>query len=229
MSSTPAYLHPYEAAIEALGPRFVSLLWRTRPMQEARFAAMEAMVGFGGRSVADLGSGLADLLLWADREGVRPERYVGVEALRPFVEASRAALAERTAGGPAEIVEADFVADGGLFARLVGERGVDTLVFSGSLNTMDQQTAAGVLDRAWAAVAEAERSALVFNFLSDAGPMSASDRAAPAHRFDTLGMLRWALERTSLVLFRHDYLDGQDATITMLGRRGRDSAYVPPF
>ena len=38
----------------------------------------------------------------------------------------------------------------------------------------------------------------------------------PAHRFDTAGMVSWALERTPGVWFRHDYLGGHDATIAMV-------------
>jgi hypothetical protein len=57
---------------------------------------------------------------------------------------------------------------------------------------------------------------VVFNFLSDrAGPECLARDVGPARRFNTVGMIDWALTHTSLVSFSQDYMDGHDATIMM--------------
>ena len=88
-----------------------------------------------------------------------------------------------------------------------GWASTDVIVFSGSLNTLPQARAEQTLESAWAATAEA----LVFNFLSDRTGRPPKPESGPARRFDSLALLRWAMDRTPLVRFRQDYLKGNDA------------------
>lgn len=83
---------------------------------------------------------------------------------------------------------------------------------SGTLNTMTQQQAAGLLGAAWAAASES----LLFNFLSDRAGPEAPAQTGPAYRLNTLGLLDWAMSQTPAVAFRQDYFPhGHDATILM--------------
>ncbi len=208
----PSYLRPYQEAVEKMGPRFEALLWNARQTQQRRFGAIADMVGLGGRVVADLGCGRADLAAFIHSRGVGYTRYVGVEGVEELLEASRE-RARDEALPSCEFLRLDFVADASAFKTLVREHAADVLVFSGSLNTLRGKEARRVLERAWDALATAPGRVLVFNFLSDLHPSTAE--TGPAHRFRTAKMTAWAMERTPLVRVRTDYLNGHDATIAM--------------
>jgi len=217
---TPAYLAPYQHAVDDAGATFESLLWRNKDFQRIRFDTLTDTGFVAGRVVADLGCGRADLLArWAERD-IHYAGYVGVEGVPELAAFCRDRI-ERERHPHAVIEEADFAADRRLFDRLIRDRGVSVLLFSGSLNTFTQKAAIDVLERAWQSLqrdSNANPSAppktLVFNFLSSYAAKEGED-LGPAHRFDTQALLRWALERTPRVRFRHDYLDGRDATIAM--------------
>lgn len=216
-----AYLDPYRRMVATAGPCFEALLWRSVESQRARFGAIAGTVDLGGRCVADMGCGRADLALWLRERGVEMRRYVGVEALGELLECSRRRAAAAGLAN-AEFVQGDFAVDEGMFERLVAG-GVDTVVFSGSLNTFAQHEAMRVLGRAWRAVRRTPGGVLVFNFLSDGarprkGARGRAESAGPAHQFETRRMLAWALRRTRRVVFRQDYLGGQDAMIAMRGK-----------
>jgi len=212
-----AYLEPYEVAAKRHGASFEATLWASRDAQRERFRIIGTMAELSGRVLLDAGSGCGDLALFLRERGVHPARYIGLEGV-----AQVASAACQCAIPGAEFVEADFVADHQVFSR----HRPDVIVFSGSLNTLDQGEALAVLDRAWAAVgaapclAQGQTAALVFNFLSD----RCSDRlrrqdSSPARRFDTTAMLDWTLQRCPAVRFRQDYLpEGHDATIAMLAK-----------
>lgn len=213
--SGPGYLAPYVRVVETAGPCFEALLWRSRETQTERFRVIAETTELTGRVIADLGCGRADLPAWLAAQGIEHGRYFGLDAVAEMVEFSRE-RAGREALVDCEFLAADFVTDETLFERLAGECGVECFVFSGSLNTMDQELAESVLARAWRTAARTGGE-LVFNFLSDrdGGPAAADDNEGPARRFSTLRMVRWALDRSSRVVLRHDYLQGQDATIGM--------------
>jgi precorrin-6B methylase 2 len=215
VGDTPGYLRPYEDAVRAHGAdAFESLLWRSEKAQRRRFDALASMTRLDGRVLCDIGCGRADLAAYL-AEHAHPWRgYIGVEGVPALARACR----ERAAGAGwagVEIVEADFVADEALPARLVAERRVEVFVVSGSLNTLDQPAALAVVERLWRAVAPVPHGAVVFNFLGDRFERPHGDDTGPAHRYDTLAVLAWALERTPIVRFRQDYLAGHDATILM--------------
>lgn len=205
-----SYLEPYRRAVERMGPRFEALLWNSPATQAARFAAMADSVELMGRIVADLGCGRADLLGWLHAEGIQYGRYIGVDAIPELLEASRAKAADEMLP-EAVFVKADFVSEPDIFKRLTVEHQADVLLFSGSLNTLDEDLALEVLGRAWEGVSRMQGGVLAFNFLSSCR----EGMEGPAKRFDVHKVFRWALERTPLVVFRQDYLADHDATVVM--------------
>lgn len=222
------YLKPYADAVADAGPRFEALLWRNRESQQQRFIALAEMLDLPGRSIADMGCGRADLAVFCHERGIMTARYIGIEGVPELAQASADVIA--VAGlAHACVRTGDFVADATMFDRLVREDEIDTIFFGGSLNTMPQREGERVLDRAWDALlsrigglaqpAGAMSRVLVFNFLSDRFKgrrrRVRHDAAHPAHRYDTARMVAWALDHTPLVRFRHDYLDGHDATVVM--------------
>jgi len=208
----PVYLEPYAEAAEVHGEGFGTLLWRSTEGQETRFRVVEELIEPASRVIADLGCGRADLLSFLVRNGVEPAGYIGVDGIPAMVRAGESVIRENGIKR-ASMVLADFVAETSLFARLVAEFGVTGFVFSGSLNTLEQEQALSLLSRAFDDLPE--RGVLVFNFLSNRLAEGGLTDTGPAYRFDTLAVLDWALRQTVLVQLRHDYLRGHDATIWM--------------
>jgi len=206
------YLDPYREAVDRFGPSFEATLWRNEHWQTARFAVLCEMADLTGRVVLDAGAGRGDFARYMTEHGIEYGRYIGLDALPEMIQQAR-----RMNLSEAEFYVCDFVADENAFSRFAGRQGVEVIVFSGSLNTIVEDFSRTVLQRAWAAC----REGLLFNFLSDrpAERMKTVD-TTPAHRFDTLGMLDWALSHTPRVRFRQDYLDGHDATIGMWKAKG---------
>jgi SAM-dependent methyltransferase len=203
MSSTPdkPYLAPYREAVRRHGATFEATLWLSREWQIGRFRVMTEMVDFTGRTILDAGCGLGDFAAALEEWGIGYGGYVGVEGMPELVAQARTRdLPE------AKFIEADFVHDAAAFAMRP-----DLAVFSGSLNTLTQDEAIGVLERAWAASAEG----VVFNFLSSRHGRTNAPDPSPARRFDPIEMLQWALSRTPVVQLRQDYFAGHDATIAM--------------
>lgn len=208
----PGYLKPYAEVARRVGAQFEALLWQNAEGQRRRFDVLAEMIAPEKRSIADLGCGRVDLLVHLHALGRVPPRYVGVDGLHAMVEAGQR-LIDSHRYPNAEVHELDFVADADALRDLVQSRGLDTLIFSGSLNTLEQPMAEEVLARAYDATPPG--GVLAFNFLSDLFPSKDAGSQGPAFRFSTLGLVAWALRRTPLVRFRHDYLGGHDATIAM--------------
>lgn len=202
---TPDYLAPYREMLGRSGACFDTLLWTSRQTQGVRFRVITEMVDLHGRRVLDAGCGYGDLARHLAESGVAYARYEGIDALEEHVVAARMARLPRAA-----FRVMDFVADRRAFER-AGP--ADVIVFSGSLNTLEEERALAVLERAWAACSEA----LVFNFLCERAARGgrAVARNGGVRRFDAMAMLEWAMSRTPLVAFRRDYLDGQDGTMAM--------------
>jgi len=207
------YLDPYRDAVSKVGPRFEALLWQSAEAQHTRFAVLAKMKNPTGRVVVDLGCGRADFASFLHGRGVQYGSYIGIDGVEELAAAARERLTQENVPECTVLVR-DFVADAGLYSELVQERRADTLVFSGSLNTLDQSLAERTLDSAFDALEPG--GVLLFNFLSDrAGADRRSQATGPATRFDTLRLVGWALDRTPLVKFRQDYLKGHDATIAI--------------
>lgn len=226
-------LEPYREAVRRHGASFEGMLWRSPEMQVARFRILMELVaaglgedGTGGRSrsvgdvlagavVADIGCGMADLRGWLGEGGLGVAGYVGVDGVEDLV-ASASARAEREGWSDASLIVSDFGRDEDLFERLVLERGARVFVFSGSLNTFEQEAALEIVGRAFAAVGSAGdgvRRGVVLNFLSSQWFGSVASPDDPARRFDPVEVVGFGLGLTPRVLMRHDYLDGRDATV----------------
>ena len=203
---TAPYLAHYRELIDRVGAVFEATGWRSKEFQEERFRVMAEMEDFSDSTVIDAGAGRADLAAFLIARGEAPQRLIALDAMPEMVEAIR----KRGMRGVEPHV-CDFAgSEQDAFTRFGP---VDVIVFSGALNTLDEPHAREVLERAW----DATGRSLVFNFLSDRAPAELLARPTePAHRFDTAGMVSWALERTPGVWFRHDYLGGHDATIAMV-------------
>ena len=154
----PDYLRPYRQAAEVHGAGFESLLWASPHTQAARFDAVRRICDLRGRSVLDVGCGRADFLPYLIERDVRPDEYIGLEAVPELAKAAEKRAKSIGPGGPAaSILRADFVRDP---VRMFV--GADVVVFSGSFNTLDDGPFYDTLRHAYNAAAEA----LVFNFLS---------------------------------------------------------------
>jgi hypothetical protein len=208
----PEYLAPYARAVAAYGTGFGSLLMTDHAWQAARFAVFARALDLRERAIADLGSGRADLLAWLERQHIGCRRYVAVEAVPEFHDFARSRSAPKQVA--AHFVHADFVREVELCERLVAEHELDTLLFSGSLNTLSEADALTVLDRAWRSLAEVRSAALGFNFLAGGDAWPRPTTRLP--RRETSRWFAWACERTPLVMFFQHYLGAHDATIVML-------------
>jgi SAM-dependent methyltransferase len=204
--SSPDYLAPYADAVRTYGASFEATLWASREKQVGRFAVIAEMADLTGRVVVDAGCGLGDLAVYCEGEGIAYGRYIGLEAMPDMVEAARALHLPE-----ARFEVVDFAADPAAFGALAGSDAVDLVVFSGSLNTFEEQGAFDVVRRAF----EAAREGVVFNFLSARNHERNPVDPSPAKRFDPAAMLDRALALTPRVRFRQDYFDGHDATIAM--------------
>ncbi len=202
------YLDPYRKAVDRFGPGFEATLWLSREKQTLRFAVIASMVDLTDRVVVDAGCALGDFAAYLGSEGIRTRAYVGLEGVPELVEEARG---RGLPGARFELV--DFVDRKDAFSDCL-PKGLapEIVVFSGSLNTLEQERALEVLDRAWKACEEA----VVFNFLSDSHRPPGGPDPGPAKRFDPVEVLEWALKRTPRVILRQDYMCGHDATVAML-------------
>ena len=147
-----SYLQPYLEAAREHGAGFGALLWASVRSQRARFAAICRAQDLTDKSVLDAGCGRADLMAYLSERGRTPADYIGLEAVPALADAADARKLPRT-----RILRGDFVRDP---RRLFV--GADVIIFSGSLNTIDDDAFYTVLRRAWDAAGET----VVFNFLS---------------------------------------------------------------
>ena len=207
----PGYLEPYREAVHSFGPGFEALLWRNAAYQRTRFEVLAEVTRPKGRIVADVGAGLGDLFTYMNETDQAPLKYIGVEGIGELAESAKQKLPETT------WLVADFVRDTKLFERLVDEHNASVLVFSGSLNTLDERTALAVLDRAWDAIHSRTGGVLAFNFLSSAGRMR-RESTGPANRFRSANVFKWAQRASGRMLYRQDYLGPHDATVAVYAK-----------
>lgn len=203
------YLAPYFDAAAQYGGGFRSLLWASPKTQRARFAAIERAARLEGRVVLDAGCGRADLLKFLLDRGVRPSEYIGLEAVDTLARAAEECRYEQ-----ARILRGDFVSDP---LRLCV--GAETIVFSGSLNTLTDREFYATLGHAFMA----SGAEVVFNFLSSpalAGKLYLFWRS-------TAAVEGFARTMTAQVDVYEDYLHG-DCTVAMrkqserFGEHGRE-------
>jgi len=198
-----AYLKPYRDAQAEHGTDFDVTMWARPQTQRLRFDVFCQMLDLAGKRVLDAGCSRGDFAAFMLERGIAYGRFIGVDGVPEVIDFANArGLADST------FVAGDFVKTPGLLAT--GSPQIVTI--SGSLNTMDRDTAIGVLEGAWAGCEEA----LVFNFLSDRAGPGAPPQEYPAQRLPTLELLDWALRKTWNVQLRQDYFaHGHDATILL--------------
>jgi len=197
------FLKPYRDAVERLGAGFGATLWSSREGQQLRFDVMIDLADFTDCTILDAGCGAGDFAQrLVDRE-VKFANYVGVDGVQELIHCARFRQLPCC-----EFVLADLVRD----ASTIAARNPDYVCISGTLNTMDESVARQLVQSCFESAAQG----VLFNFLSDRTHAKWEARdVSPARRFNTLQWFDWALERTSLVVFTQDYLDGHDATIMM--------------
>ena len=197
------YLSPYREAHDDHGSDFKVTLWANERSQRLRFRVMTEMVFMLGKRVLDAGCSRGDFAAYMLEKDVAYKSFVGVDAVEPVI-----AFASSRGLDRSRFVAGDFVSD----PSFLSTDRPQIIAISGTLNTMDDATAIGLLDQAWAATSEA----LVFNFLSDRASVEAPQQTDPARRLPTLTLMDWALTQTPSVRMRQDYFRyGHDATIVM--------------
>jgi len=197
------YLEPYREAHQDHGSDFRVTLWANERSQRLRFRVMTEMVFMTGKRVLDAGCSRGDFAAYLNDKEVAYESFVGVDAVQPVI-----AFADERGLPRSTFVAGDFVSD----PSLLSIDRPQIVAISGSLNTMDDDTAIALLDNAWRAAGET----LVFNFLSDRASEQAPSQTAPARRLPLLKLLDWATQQTPSVKLRQDYFRfGHDATIVM--------------
>ena len=151
-STQEPYLAPYQDAVARHGANFDALLWASPQTQRTRFDIITQDASPQGKFILDVGCGRADYLLYLRERRIRPARYIGIEGVDAFV-----AIAQSSPpGDDATILQGDFVREP---KRLF--IGADIILFSGSLNTLDDDDFRATIRHAYQAAGEA----LVFNFL----------------------------------------------------------------
>ena len=198
-----AYLDPYRRSVERHGPCFEAALWASRDSQRRRFEVFTQMAFLPGKRILDAGCGRGDFARFLIEHSIDFDRYVGVDALPEVIDFAR------TRNFPhCEFHQGDLVNDEKLFTLSQPQ----IICISGTLNTMTDEQALGVLDFAWRGAGQV----LLFNFLSGRAGELAPPQTGPARRIDPLKLLDWALARTTDIAFRQDYFpQGHDATIRM--------------
>lgn len=219
MTNTPDYLNPYEQAAQTHGPAFEATLWMSKPKQLGRFEVFVQEIDLAGRSIIDAGAGLADLAQYLLDNDIQYERYIALEGVKAMADQAAARNLPRT-----RVHNIDFASDEHVFQNTAQDsggnggsggisegEGVEVILFSGSLNTFQQDHALAQVDRAW----QVASHAVAFNFLSDRHHKRNPVDPFPAVRFNPVEVLDFALARTPAALIRQDYYEGHDCTCIM--------------
>jgi SAM-dependent methyltransferase len=191
------YLAPYQRAAERHGAGFETLLWASPQTQQIRFEAIRKIFNPAGKFVLDAGCGRADYLEYLLKAAVAPARYIGIEGVEAL-----ALAAEEKKLPRARIFRGDFVRHP---ARMFV--GADIIVFSGSLNTLDDAAFYETLRHAYQAAGEA----LVFNFLASWN-LAGRDYLHWRRKQD---VRRFVEDFSASFTMADDYLDG-DCTVCVL-------------
>ncbi len=200
-SAEKAYLQPYSEAVKRFGASFEATLWNSRAAQILRFDVMIDLAALEDTRVLDVGCGEGDLAAHLLERAVPIAGFVGIDAMPEMIESAT----KRDLPG-CRFIAGDAIAN----PDLLGTGEPQYTCISGTLNTMDDQTARTLVADAFAAASEG----VVFNFLSSRPHARFAGRdPAPARRRDPVRWLDFSLGLSSRVAFTQEYLDGHDATI----------------
>ncbi|NER02932.1 MAG: hypothetical protein F6K17_10005, partial [Okeania sp. SIO3C4] len=187
-------------------------LWMSKPKQLGRFDVFIQEIDLAGRTIVDAGAGLADLAAYLIEQGIEYERCIALEGVQAMAEQAALRNFLRT-----RVEHVDFAAHADVYERIndeeraAGGQPIGVILFSGSLNTFQQEHALQQVQRAW----DVASHAVGFNFLSTRHHKRNPVNPAPAVRFDPVHILDWALARTPAALVRQDYFEGHDCTCIM--------------
>jgi ubiquinone/menaquinone biosynthesis C-methylase UbiE len=183
----------YSTRLAKFGDDPRTLGWDKRESQQARFGVAVDSFDFAGRTVLDVGCGLADFHEFLRERGAEPSRYTGCDINPDLLERCR----RRQPG--CDFHEANLLVDdvpGGPF-DVVTLFGVVNFRFSEFSN---EDFARGMMRRAF----EHCREAVVMDMLT-----ATNDTSYPKEDFvyyyDPADMLKYALSLTPHVSLRHDY------------------------
>jgi SAM-dependent methyltransferase len=197
------YLQPYLEAVRQHGAGFKATLWGSPVAQRLRFEVMIAFAGFDDCIVLDIGCGPGDFATFLHEHHVPFRQYIGIDAMPEMIEQAR------TLDLPRCIFE---VSDAVEQLDAIGRWDADFITISGTLNTMDDETARQLVSESF----KAAHQGVVFNFLSDrAGREWMNKDLRPARRFNTIDWVDWSLSLTPRVSMTQDYFNGHDATIML--------------
>jgi SAM-dependent methyltransferase len=201
MEQVPPYLKPYEEAVEIHGGTFEATLWYSKQGQFLRFKTFSNEIEFGGTTIVDVGCGIGDFASYLIESKIEFNSYLGVDAMKAMIESANARTLPKCTFETGDVlIDNRFL------------QNADWFVFSGTLNAMVQPDAMALIQQAF----HASRVGVAFNFLSNQSWRDpSSEDLAPASRFDTLEVLRFAFTLTPLIFFTQTYLEGHDATIVL--------------
>lgn len=197
----------YSTRLAKFGDDPRTLGWDKRESQQARFGVAVDSFDFAGRSVLDVGCGLADFHDFLEERGMKPSSYTGCDINPDLLERCRQRqpdcafhlanlLVDDVPGGPFDVVT--------LF-------GVVNFRFAEFSN---EDFARGMMRRAF----EHCREAMVMDMLT-----GTNDLAYPKEDFvyyyDPAEMLRYALSLTPHVALRHDYRSIPQREMLLILRR----------
>lgn len=183
----------YSTRLAQFGDDPRTLGWDRRESQHARFGVAVSSVDFNGRSLLDVGCGLADFRDFLEARGVQPASYAGCDINEDLLERCR----QRRPG--------DLFHRANLLVDDVPGAPFDVVTLFGVLNFRfrefsNEEFARGMIRRAF----EHCREAVVVDMLSER-----HDARYPkedfVHYYDPVKMLEFAFELTPHVTLRHDY------------------------
>ncbi|MBK1647978.1 class I SAM-dependent methyltransferase [Rhabdochromatium marinum] len=182
----------YQAAIDQHGATAEGVHWNSRYTQERRFDVLRALLptDLSALTLVDAGCGFGDLYGYLAKDGARPGRYIGLDALENMVRVAR----ERTG---AEIHQLDALTD--------PLPSADYYLCSGAMNTLTKYETYCFIERCFAA----SRCGFIFNLLRGVDDSAVFNCRHPDE------IREWAEQLGAAVSFREGYLHG-DFSVAML-------------
>ncbi len=129
--------------------------WESMEAQHSRFAVLSEYVPLSGKSLLDVGCGLADLYAFLTEHGIRTE-YTGIDILPQMASAARERFPE------IEIIHGDAFSEPELFSSRVFD-----VVFSSGIFNLNLGNNIEFLENALRVFSDLSSQYIVFNLLSE--------------------------------------------------------------